>query len=67
LYWLPLAQGHVLRGSNTPSPWLTWTDAALGHSVGHYRYPCRYACSTSCSAASPAGSLSSPVPVRPKM
>ena len=32
-----------LRGSKTPSPWLTWTDAALGHAVGHHHYVCRYA------------------------
>jgi pyruvate/2-oxoglutarate dehydrogenase complex dihydrolipoamide dehydrogenase (E3) component len=58
---------RILRGSKTPSRWLTWTVAALGHAVGHHRYACRYACSTLRSAASPAGSLSSPGPARPKM
>jgi hypothetical protein len=33
----------TLRGSKTPSPWLTWTDAALGHAIGHYHYVCCYA------------------------
>jgi hypothetical protein len=55
-----------LRGSITSARWLTWTDAAFGHAVGHHRYACRYACSTSCSAALATGLPSSPTPVRPK-